>query len=829
MIVTYCFFPGDINLALKNAQWINELGGCRGHEVLMGWDKRCDGVVTELIDHELTQAFDKIHRFHFGAVIDGWPEGANYFFRTVAGWMQTKQYNAYFWMEPDAIPLRERWLDMIVQEYATCGKPFLGDRVQVNDIPLHMSGVGIYPNPLHRYAGEAYRAFDTAWDMAGKDQIIAQAHFTNLIEHAWKHPKFTNEGEIRSQIAPETILFHSSKDGSLIDLLRGRKQVGIPVASTTAVPAHQKEPEEPGSPFPIPAASGERKPMRTENGSDPVVSGATLGRGDPLAASTQGREYLQGLVNFGLDLSKPSCDIFIRTYPRDYEWLSYCVRSIEKFAKGFRKVWIVSSEPIYVPVNMPGFETKMMNDETEDGYLAQQITKLYADVITDYQADYILHVDSDVIFTRETTPEDFFFNGKPMWMFTPYKDIQTPWQPITEKFMGETVEFEFMRRFPIIIPRWLYPRLREFCHKRHGVIASDYVRVQPLRAFSEFNALGAYAYKYHNEMFSWYDTRGTPLPEVHAKQYHSWGGITPEIKAEIENTLNPTQIKVLPNDIWVIKGDTHVSKWVEEQRRLDHDQNTLPFILPHIRPGDTVIDAGAFIGDHTIAYAKAAGIVLAFEPNPVAFECLQHNLRNQSNVTMFRNGLGDRTETVKLSGNNGNWAGSYVGDHMVVGTAEVNRLDDYKFKKVDLIKWDIEGYEVKALHGAENTINRCRPKMVIEVNQVALERQHNTRKELFEWLKGHGYKFQIIQETCKLNDPLYDILCLPISPEVADPGNGADLTRCPASPPVTLSNLKQYIQDLADFSNASPKNKAMVMQRLVYTGLKKKAVYKLKK
>ena len=66
----------------------------------------------------------------------------------------------------------------------------------------------------------------------------------------------------------------------------------------------------------------------------------------------------------------------------------------------------------------------------------------------------------------------------------------------------------------------------------------------------------------------------------------------------------PAQIEVLPNGIWVLKDDTHISKWVKQQDRLDHDMNTLPFILPLIKPGDHVIDAGAFIGEDVCGLSR---------------------------------------------------------------------------------------------------------------------------------------------------------------------------------------------------------------------------------
>lgn len=823
MIVVYPFSGADQDLALKNAKWMKELGGCKGHQVLALHDRRCvPDIVTNILG-ELSHSFDEVHHFVAGADIDGWPQGANYFFRLANAWMEKTRWPYYLWMEPDAIPLTPMWLDLLEVEYRKGQRPFMGDRVQVENIPLHMSGVGFYPNPLHAHAGEAYRAAEVAWDMAGKDQIVPRAYFTKLIEHAWRHPQFHEASELKTQIRPETILFHSSKDGSLIDLLRG----GAAVARL----AHNQEAV--GS-IPTPATTlsggtGEQKPK-------------TPGASELLHATAQ-----------------PSCDIFIRTYPGDYQWLGYCLQSIKQFARGFRKVWIVSpGDNPYGPLMEIEAEWKKINDETEDGYLAQQITKLYADVLTDYQSDYILHLDSDVILSREVTPGDFFdSNGKPVWYYTPYAAIQTPWQEITEKFMLFTQPYEFMRRFPMIIPRWLYPRLREFCHKIHGRVISEYIRTQPMRAFSEFNALGAYAYFHHQDSFAWRDTTAMEtMPPPFGVQFHSWGGITPEVKKQIEQILHgvdeqstvipgasgtaqlvetpdsapvqnisgdesiPEGIKELPNGLWVLKGD-QISEWVEQEGRLDHDQNLLPKILEHINPGDIVIDAGAFIGDHTIAYLKAVGrtgTVYAFEPNPLAMTCLLHNVDNPSLITKMI-ALGNHTGSLPLSGNNNNMGGAYLGEHMPVAKVKITRLDDFDLEP-DFIKLDIEGSEVNALHGMAETIRKHRPIMVIEINSVALDRQKSTANQILEFLDKHGYNYGIMQENCNWGDPLYDILCLPkqVSAKKPPEATGESPSVAALSP---KAQMTYCIEWLAAYAAASTDNKRLVMQYLVLSGLKK--------
>jgi FkbM family methyltransferase len=454
-----------------------------------------------------------------------------------------------------------------------------------------------------------------------------------------------------------------------------------------------------------------------------------------------------------------------------------------------------------------------------------------------------------VILSKPVTPQDFFRNEKPVWYYTPYSQIATPWQPITEKFMGATVEHEFMRRLPIMVPRTLYPRLREFCHRKHGQIISDYVRIQPLRAFSEFNAMGAFAYSHQHDLIEWVEATGDNLPEPVARQFHSWGGLTPQVKAEIENILSgglsepkrvqskgdlhinrnadtwndgdnsgvippAQQIKELSNGLWVIREDTHVSKWVEREGRLDHDQNTLPAILPLINKGDTVIDIGAFIGDHTVAYVRAAGIhgvVHAFEPNPVAFACLTHNI---SEAVFYNMALGDMHGRSPLSGNNGNAAGAYLGEHMRIAYVEMRPLDDFKLEP-DFIKIDAEGCEWRILNGAANTIDKHQPIIVMEVNEVALGRQGVTRAHLFDFLQQHGYYWTILQENAAEDHIMYDIVARPLKTPEPQPE-----TVPVQVAPTLLEQVKEHVHWLKEMCNSSPRTKAIVMQQLVVNKLK---------
>jgi FkbM family methyltransferase len=165
-----------------------------------------------------------------------------------------------------------------------------------------------------------------------------------------------------------------------------------------------------------------------------------------------------------------------------------------------------------------------------------------------------------------------------------------------------------------------------------------------------------------------------------------------------------------------------------------------------IKPGDTVIDAGAYIGTHTIAFAKIignSGRVLAFEPNPVAFKILKNNcVRNScSNVVLYQYALGNAEGQVSLFINtNDNVGASYLLDvnegsdsknHQII--AEQRRLDSILNDSLHFIKADVEGMELELLEGSENLIIKHKPVIFLESNSL------QNSVPILEWAKKFGY------------------------------------------------------------------------------------------
>src|SRR5215470_19835192 len=110
--------------------------------------------------------------------------------------------------------------------------------------------------------------------------------------------------------------------------------------------------------------------------------------------------------------SAPVVDIVIRSYYKDFQWLGYCLTTIRKYARGFRAVVVVIPRSSAGAFRRCRIEPDILIecDNYRDDYLGQQITKLHADKLTN--ADFITHVDSDVLFVRTTHSQDLFQNGR---------------------------------------------------------------------------------------------------------------------------------------------------------------------------------------------------------------------------------------------------------------------------------------------------------------------------------------------------------------------------------------------------------------------------------
>jgi len=142
-----------------------------------------------------------------------------------------------------------------------------------------------------------------------------------------------------------------------------------------------------------------------------------------------------------------------------------------------------------------------------------------------------------------------------------------------------------------------------------------------------------------------------------------------------------------------------------------------------VQPGDTVLDCGANVGVFVRpALDRGAARVVAIEPAPENLECLRRNFKAEiesGRVLVYAKGVWDREDVLPLSVQVGNSASDslmvkHTGETRVVQvplTTIDHLVEDLSLPRVDFIKMDIEGAELKALEGAQRTLARWRPRL----------------------------------------------------------------------------------------------------------------------
>ena len=177
---------------------------------------------------------------------------------------------------------------------------------------------------------------------------------------------------------------------------------------------------------------------------------------------------------------------------------------------------------------------------------------------------------------------------------------------------------------------------------------------------------------------------------------------------------------------WVPEGDDFVLPFnlAEEQREV---YGTGEYA---VQAGDVVLDCGANVGVWTrAALDRGAKLVVAFEPAPENIESYRRNYRDEiaaGRVVLVPKGVWDKEDLLLLRRDPHNSAAdSFVmlSDGTPGVSAPLTTIDraaaELKLERVDYIKMDIEGAEVRALAGARSTLAKFHPRLSIAAEHRA--------------------------------------------------------------------------------------------------------------
>ncbi|HMH03766.1 MAG TPA: FkbM family methyltransferase, partial [Candidatus Udaeobacter sp.] len=171
--------------------------------------------------------------------------------------------------------------------------------------------------------------------------------------------------------------------------------------------------------------------------------------------------------------------------------------------------------------------------------------------------------------------------------------------------------------------------------------------------------------------------------------------------------------------------------------------------------GAVVADVGANIGIYSQFLSRCVrptGLVHSFEPSPDNFKRLSAATHDLSNVRLTQAAVGERSGECKLyvsdKLNVDHRAYKADGDSRRAVPTDMVALDDY-FKpgqRVDLIKMDIQGYELHALRGAQRVLQENRDiNLLLEFWPAGLEQAGVGWGELVELLQGLNMNLTLVR------------------------------------------------------------------------------------
>jgi FkbM family methyltransferase len=193
------------------------------------------------------------------------------------------------------------------------------------------------------------------------------------------------------------------------------------------------------------------------------------------------------------------------------------------------------------------------------------------------------------------------------------------------------------------------------------------------------------------------------------------------------------------NGFWVPSNDVHIEQWKSGQPFTQNKclNSFISWCQSQNKKFRNALDIGAWCGTWSVAMSKYCKNIHAFEPDGTHFECLTRNVGPHVHIDPKMIAVGDTNDTVALTKDDFTQARRVDGK----GDIQLHIIDSFDFKNVDLIKIDVEGYEMRVLKGAEKTLKTCQF-LMIELNNNSKKYQ-SSNIEIEEYLSQTGFRVLI--------------------------------------------------------------------------------------
>ena len=250
-------------------------------------------------------------------------------------------------------------------------------------------------------------------------------------------------------------------------------------------------------------------------------------------------------------------------------------------------------------------------------------------------------------------------------------------------------------------------------------------------------------------------------------------------------------IRAEENNWLLMNNRDHISDFIRKNGFWGHTEATIGKVFLANRQNSNTLDVGANIGGFTLPIAKfvssLSGRVFSFEPQRIVFQQLCANifLNNLDNVHTHNIALGDKNCDIKIPELNF-WESQNVGgfsidpqirqnihNEALIGKTFPNKESDNQYSveqrtldsfnlefDINLIKVDVEGFELEFFVGASETIRKNNfPPIIFELwsgKSWYEEKAEKTKSILIDF----GYSFTEFGREILAQHPNHNVKCV---------------------------------------------------------------------
>lgn len=157
-----------------------------------------------------------------------------------------------------------------------------------------------------------------------------------------------------------------------------------------------------------------------------------------------------------------------------------------------------------------------------------------------------------------------------------------------------------------------------------------------------------------------------------------------------------------------------------------YEKQEIALFHAHAKRRGTIIDVGANIGNHALAFARHFDRVISFEPNPEIWPAIERNIAINpwANIELRKVGLGDEAADMPIFTNGNHGMSTFVPGELDVAKSVSARIsvgdEELAGIAVDALKIDVQGFEPNALRGLRRTIEANRPLIWVEISEMKM-------------------------------------------------------------------------------------------------------------